>query len=72
MYLNSRDCENVVVVCGSLHQVGLSRSKGTAAKTFTFDEVFASDTPQRTIYEQSAFSLIESVLEGYNGISSLI
>ena len=36
-------------------------------KSFTFDSVYAPDTPQRTLYDESAFPLVESVLEGYNG-----
>ena len=36
-------------------------------KSFTFDFVFATDAPQSLLYEQSAFSLVESVLDGYNG-----
>ena len=36
-------------------------------KTFSFDNVFAPDSAQSLIYEQSAFFLVESVLDGYNG-----
>lgn len=37
------------------------------AKSFAFDYVFGSETPQQHIYEQTAFSLVDSVLDGYNG-----
>ena len=37
------------------------------AKNFAFDYVFGPDTPQSNIYEQTAFSLVNNVLEGYNG-----
>ena len=36
-------------------------------KTFSFDNVFAPDSAQSMIYEQSAFTLVEYVLDGYNG-----
>ena len=36
-------------------------------KSFSFDYVFAPDCAQSLIYEQSAFSLVDNVLDGYNG-----
>lgn len=36
-------------------------------KTFTFDAVYDEYSSQREIYDQTAYPLVESVLEGYNG-----
>lgn len=36
-------------------------------KTFAFDAVYGIDSLQQTIYDESAFPLVESVIEGYNG-----
>jgi len=36
-------------------------------KQFSFDRIFDQNMSQATIYEDSAFSLVESVVEGYNG-----
>lgn len=36
-------------------------------KTFGFDYCFGGNCKQESIYEESAFSLVESVVEGYNG-----
>lgn len=36
-------------------------------KEFTYDGVFGEDSTQQQVYDDAAFSLIESVLEGYNG-----
>lgn len=36
-------------------------------KVFTFDQVFTEQDSQQFIYEQSAFSLVEQVVDGYNG-----
>ena len=60
------------MVAGEQHQIILKRPKNMKdakepPKTFSFDNVFATDIAQRSIYEESAFPLIESVLEGYNG-----
>jgi kinesin family protein 3/17 len=36
-------------------------------KPFTFDGVYPPDASQRQLYDETAFPLVESVLEGYNG-----
>ena len=36
-------------------------------KTFTFDAVFDEDSKQSTVYEKSAFSIVNNIFEGYNG-----
>ena len=36
-------------------------------KTFTYDSSFDDDSIQENVYNDAAFSLVESVLEGYNG-----
>jgi kinesin family protein 3/17 len=36
-------------------------------KNFTYDAVYDWNSTQRAVYDQSAFPLVESVLEGYNG-----
>ncbi len=36
-------------------------------KTFTYDGVFDSDSLQQSVYDEAAFGLVESCLEGYNG-----
>jgi kinesin family protein 3/17 len=36
-------------------------------KSFTFDAVFGENTIQKQFYEDSCYSLIESVLDGFNG-----
>lgn len=73
MFKKTRDCENIVVVDKRLNQISLKRPKGSKEplKTFTFDSVFGTNTTQRSIYEDSAFPLVESVIEGYNGKDAL-
>lgn len=34
---------------------------------FAYDAVFGIDSTQQLVYNDAAFSLVESVLEGYNG-----
>ena len=36
-------------------------------KSFTFDAVYDEKTIQKNFYDESCFSLVESVLEGFNG-----
>jgi kinesin family member 15 len=34
---------------------------------FTFDSVYGSDSIQQEVYDEGGFSLVESVISGYNG-----
>lgn len=36
-------------------------------KNFSYDAIFPISASQTSIYESTAFNLIESVMEGYNG-----
>jgi kinesin family member 17 len=36
-------------------------------KSFAFDAVYDHDSQQQVVYDESAFPLVESVIEGYNG-----
>lgn len=36
-------------------------------KTFTLDNVYDWDSTQRAVYDETAYPLVESVMEGYNG-----
>jgi DNA replication protein DnaC len=59
---------SVVEVDGKNNQINLVREEGKEQpKSFSFDYVFAADCAQSLIYEQSAFSLVDNVLDGYNG-----
>ena len=50
------------------HQINLFKPESKEQpKCFSYDFVFAPDSLQTLIYEQSAFSLVDSVLDGYNG-----
>ena len=61
-------CKFCVEIDTTLHQITLNKpSESDSQKLFSYDNVFAPDCPQQKIYEESAFSLVESVVEGYNG-----
>lgn len=36
-------------------------------RQFTYDQVFDGDSKQSAVYDECAYSLVESVLQGYNG-----
>jgi kinesin family member 17 len=36
-------------------------------RQFTYDVVYGEDSTQRQVYDEGAFSLVESVMNGYNG-----
>ena len=72
---NSREkslkCKNVVQVDEERNQIILKNSIATAThgkqdKPFTFDGSYGPNSKTSTIYAESAASLIESVIEGFN------
>lgn len=61
-------CKSCVAIDQKTNQISITNLKDVNnVKTFTFDNVFAPDALQQTIYEESAFPLVENVVEGYNG-----
>lgn len=48
------------------NQVVIKKGPGDE-KAFTYDAVYDWTSSQRSVYDESAFPLVESVLEGYNG-----
>lgn len=58
-----------IVACDyTNNQIRIAKPEGDQIpKSFTFDAVFDSDSLQQTVYDEAGFSLVESVLEGYNG-----
>ena len=41
--------------------------KDHSVRAFAFPTVFTPDTSQEDIYEETGFSIVSNVLEGYNG-----
>lgn len=63
-----RGCQSIVGVDKGYCQINLTKpNSGEIPKTFAYDAVYGSDSLQQTVYDESAFPLVESVLEGYNG-----
>jgi hypothetical protein len=63
-----RGCENVVKVNKEFNQVSHIKPESIGMdKNFTFDSVYDIDSLQREVYDETAFPLVESVIEGYNG-----
>lgn len=63
-----RNCLTCLDIDPSLPQITLIKPQDSdAQKVFSYDNVFEAQCSQEKIYENSAFSLVESVAEGYNG-----
>lgn len=61
-------CKSVVDVDGKNNQINLLKlDSNEIPKSFSYDFVFSPESLQSLIYEQSAFSLVDNVLDGYNG-----
>ena len=66
LHIASKMC---VEVDKKVNQVILKRAADPSemAKTFSYDSVYDWTSTQRSVYDESAFPLVESVIEGYNG-----
>ena len=51
------------ITVNSTHQ----GNRGEPPKTFSFDQVYAQDSKQVDIYNETARPIVDFVLEGYNG-----
>jgi len=48
--------------------LAVSLTKGSEEpKTFTYDNVYDDDSRQKDVYDETAFPLVKSVMDGYNG-----
>lgn len=54
------DTENCSITIANLEQ------EGSIPTPFTFDSVYDTDSLQQNVYDETAFPLVESMLEGYN------
>lgn len=63
------NCSKVVKIHKDLFQVQLTNPSQPDGdpKTFTFDAVFDDDSTQAGVYQETAYSLVTNVLDGYNG-----
>jgi kinesin family protein 3/17 len=60
--------ESIVKVDVDGAQVSIRHpSDESATKSFTFDATYDEDTVQKNFYDESAYPLVESVMEGFNG-----
>jgi kinesin family protein 3/17 len=58
---------NCVDVDKNNNQITINKTDTNDTKTFQYDFVYPIGTPQRQIYDELGFPLVESVFEGYNG-----
>ncbi|KAL4472345.1 hypothetical protein ABPG72_002828 [Tetrahymena utriculariae] len=64
----SKNCQSCIGIDKEINQITLSKpGESDKQKVHTYDDVFAPDSTQQQIYESTAFPLVESVFEGYNG-----
>ena len=61
--VGSKQC---IEIDKKVNQVIIRKGPGDE-KAFTYDAVYDWNSTQRSVYDESAFPLVESVLEGYNG-----
>jgi Kinesin motor domain len=63
-----KGCVKIVEVDSSTNSITVRKQDSSEIpKSFTFDAVYGDDSIQADVYDESAFPLVESVIEGYNG-----
>lgn len=69
--MNSLEKKNNTVNCVEVdkcnNQISVINQETKEEKTFQFDYVYPPGTTQRQVYDETAYPLVESVFEGYNG-----
>ena len=62
-------CKSVISVDKKQNQIELKKpdNEGGLSKDFAYDSVYDTDSLQQSVYDESAFPLVESVIKGYNG-----
>ncbi|EGR34671.1 kinesin family member 17, putative [Ichthyophthirius multifiliis] len=65
----AKNCQAIIDVDTKKNSITINSKEGgvDGAKTFTYDCVFSTNSIQQNVYESTAFPLVESVVEGYNG-----
>lgn len=72
--MNSREKGNgskeCVLIDKAVQQIIVNQEgnvNNDSARIFTYDAVYGKDSTQREVYDEGAFPLVESVMQGYNG-----
>ncbi|CAG9331710.1 unnamed protein product [Blepharisma stoltei] len=63
----NKSCQIVVDSDRAQSQIIIKNPKTSATKIFAYDNIYPQDSSQELIYDETAFPLIEQVIEGYNG-----
>jgi DNA replication protein DnaC len=61
------DCKSILSIDQRTRSIVVKQDGVASDRQFTYDQVFDPDSKQQSIYDECAFGLVESVLEGYNG-----
>ncbi|KAL7690530.1 putative kinesin-like protein [Plasmopara halstedii] len=59
--------KSIVTIDQAAALISLKCPDNDQQKSFTFDSVYDENTSQRQFYDESAYPLVESIFEGYNG-----
>ena len=59
--------KSVVEINEQDRTVNLKAESDEMGRKFTYDYVYGTNSTQQQVYDEAAFGLVESVLEGYNG-----
>ncbi|XP_037926069.1 osmotic avoidance abnormal protein 3 isoform X2 [Hermetia illucens] len=60
-------CKNIVQIKDCMVSLENPNDLSTPAKSFTYDSAYGANAPTEALYNDICYSLVENVLEGYNG-----
>lgn len=65
----SNGSKNSIEVLKDINQIVLKNpsDETDTGRGFTYDAVYGENSTQREVYDEGAFHLVESVMQGYNG-----
>ncbi|CAG9314722.1 unnamed protein product [Blepharisma stoltei] len=58
---------SIIQIDREFNQCTITNPKTQVPKTFAYDSVYDEQCPQQLLYDETAFPLVESVIQGYNG-----
>lgn len=69
--INALEIKNNSVNCVEVdrqnNQINLIKTENNQVNTFQYDYVYPPNISQRVVYDETAFPIVEAVIEGYNG-----
>ena len=69
----AQNCQSIITIDAEAGVVIIRNpNDNDNEKSFTFDSAYDENSNQQQVYDESAYPLVESIFEGYNGTSRMM